>query len=261
MAKKHACLEFPKATPDTEGFTTFRGVTACTCLAKWLPVYERVLLARGLIMFNIDIWQLTGDASASACTHRWGGAFDIFQTEPEHVAVAREMGAPATWIRLKGPDFTRTHTHGVLNGCVHNKPARYQLDAQAAGFNGLGTLGEGGPDPHPGPSERRTWDEGITWAEAEINRIEEEDMPTPKDFWDFPMPSPTDGTHFTAQSWLVNANVKAGKALHTAERALSEVAALKAAFQALAAQPDLTVAQIEAAAKAGAMAALDGDTP
>ncbi|MGW5241872.1 hypothetical protein ACWEOW_23305 [Monashia sp. NPDC004114] len=255
------CPGFPRATPDKEGFTTFRGETACTCLAKWLPVYERLLLARGLIKSNIDILQLTGNAPASACTHRWGGAFDIFQTEPEHVAVAREMGAPATWIRLKGPAFDTTHTHGVLNKCEHNEPARYQVEAQAAGFNGLGAAGKGGRDPHRKPRVRRTWEEGITWAEGEIKRIEEEDMPTPKEIWEFQMQSPTDGTQFTAQSWLVNANVKAGKAMHTAEKALAEVAGLKSALEALVAQPDITVAQIEAAAKAGAKAALDGATP
>lgn len=98
-------------TASTPGYTTFRGRVACECLAQWLPVYERLLLARGLIKSNIDIWQLTGGAAASGGTHSQGGAFDLlYQTGPAYVAVAREMGAPATWTRTVAQGFSKAHT-------------------------------------------------------------------------------------------------------------------------------------------------------
>ena len=143
---------------------TFRGKPACPCLATWLPVYEAELLRRGIIRHSIDIYQLIGNAPASAGVHSQGGAFDIAQTQREAVAVAREMGADATWARTTGSFATNQHTHGVLRGCPHNGPARYQINAVDAGYNGLGHLGHGGRDDGPRPLSRRTWREGIAWA-------------------------------------------------------------------------------------------------
>lgn len=144
----------------------FRGRRACTCLAAWLPVYEAELLRRGVIKHSIDIYQLVGGAAASAGTHATGGAFDIAQTSREAIAVARQMGADATWHRTPGQGFT-SHTHGVLRGCPHNNPARYQIDAVDAGYNGLGRGGRGGKDDGPRPLSKRTWREGIAWAKAQ----------------------------------------------------------------------------------------------
>lgn len=142
---------------------TFRGKPACDCLVKWLPAYEAELLARGVIKQSIDIAQLIGNAKESAGVHSTGGAFDIWQTQPEAVRIARQMGADATWARTTGSFATNQHTHGVLRGCPHNGPARYQIDAVDAGFNGLGTGGRGGPDDGPRPLSGRTWQQGIEW--------------------------------------------------------------------------------------------------
>lgn len=215
-------------TPSTPGYTSFRGFTACECLAKWLPVYERLLLLNGLVKSSIDIWQLTGAAAASAGTHSQGGAADLFQYTNAHVAISREMGAPAAWRRTTAQGFTKDHQHLVLTGCPHNDPARYQIAAQRDGYDGLGYLGHAGPDYHPDPKVYRTWQQGITWAEAEIARLEEE-MLTPKDFWSYPMASP-DGTTYTAESFLVNANVKAGKALAQATAASDKADAMASAL-------------------------------
>ena len=48
----------------------FRNRKACRCLATWLPVYEAELLRRGVIMHNIDIYQLIGSNPKSAGTHK-----------------------------------------------------------------------------------------------------------------------------------------------------------------------------------------------
>lgn len=135
---------------------------ACTCLKAWLTAYQNELLRRGIIKRSIDVFQLVGGATASAGTHSTGGAFDIAQTSREAIVVARQMGADATWHRMP-PSFDH-HTHGVLRGCPHNGPARYQLDAVDAGYNGLGDAGRGARDDGPRPLSGRTWKQGIAWA-------------------------------------------------------------------------------------------------
>jgi hypothetical protein len=164
-------------TASTPGYTYFTDIygkrwVACVCLAQWLGVYQRLAIAKKLVTKGIDPWQLTGGAAASAGTHTQGGVFDLlYQTTDAHVALSREMGAPATWRRTVAQGFARVHIHGVLTGCPHNSPARYQIDAQRAGYNGLGTNGRGGSDSHPDPSVYRTWNQGIAWAEAEILKL------------------------------------------------------------------------------------------
>lgn len=154
----------------TKGYTEYAGKCCCTCLAQWLPVLERLAIERGYIRDHLDVLQLTGNHRASAGVHTRGGAFDLAQIDPRIVADAREMGAPATWVRLfRNKDGSRNfHTHGVLSGCPHNKPARYQIDAQRSGFDGLGGGGLAGLDPHPRPKTYRTWRQGIEWANAQL---------------------------------------------------------------------------------------------
>lgn len=150
-------------TAKTPGYGLYRGRVACDCLIQWLPVFEREAQERGIITGQLQITQLVGTAAASAGTHK-GGAFDIWETDPRLVRLARKMGAPATWIRTKAQGFT-PHTHGVLRGCPHNEPARYQITAVDAGYNGLGKGGMGGKDDgSPKPPPKRTWVQGIAWA-------------------------------------------------------------------------------------------------
>lgn len=154
----------------------FRGRPACPCLAAWLPVFERELLDRGVIKHSIDIAQLIGGAAASGGTHAEGGAFDIWQHDDVTVWVARQMGADATWARTTGSFANNRHAHGVLTGCPHNGPARYQIDEVRAGGDGL--VGSA-PDPGPRPLSGRTWREGIEWAKQ---LQEERDDMKPEDF-------------------------------------------------------------------------------
>ena len=167
-------------TASTPGYTTFRGFVACDCLAQWLPVYERLLKAKGLIKNSIDVWQLTGGAPASGGTHTQGGAYDLlYQTGPEEIACAREMGS-GSWGRTVAQGFSKPHQHGCLYGCPHNSPALYQYTAMRNGYNGLGQAtsgrfagmwGYGHLDEYPKPSAWRTWKQGIAWAEVEIARL------------------------------------------------------------------------------------------
>ncbi len=147
--------------------TDFRGFPCCTCLKKWLPVYESELLRVGAIQHNIDVYQLIGGAAASGGTHSKGGAFDIGQTSLEAIKVARQMGADATWHRPYNWDNRggMEHTHGVLTGCPHNGPARYQIDDVRNGLNGLANHAK---DTGPRPLSGRTWEQGIAWAKAQV---------------------------------------------------------------------------------------------
>lgn len=149
--------------------STFRGKPACSCLIEWLPVYEQELLRRKVIKESIDIYQLIGGAAASGGTHATGGAFDIAQTSTTAIYVARQMGADATWHRPYNWDSRggMSHTHGVLRNCPHNGPARYQIAAVDAGYNGLGSGGRGARDTGPRPLSGRTWRQGIEWAKAQ----------------------------------------------------------------------------------------------
>lgn len=156
--------------------SAFRGFNACSCLTSWLPVYERMLQHRGVLRDGeeLRIYQLIGGAEASGGTHATGGAFDITDLIGNlDVSIARQMGADATWARTKAQGFT-PHLHGVLTGCPHNGPARYQIDAVRAGFNGLGRGGRGAADDGPRPLSGRDWRAGIAWA----NKQMEEDMAT-----------------------------------------------------------------------------------
>ena len=150
----------------------FRGHPACPCLAKWLPAYEHELQRRGILKGPLHIYQLIGGARQSGGTHADGGAFDLLDLPGDKDWwLARQMGADATWSRPYNWDGRKgmPHMHGVLRGCPHNGPARYQIDAVEAGYNGLGHLGHGARDTGPRPLSGRTWAEGIQWAKEQEN--------------------------------------------------------------------------------------------
>lgn len=149
--------------------TDFRGYPACACLVKWLPAYEAELQRRGILSkaTRLRIYQLIGGAKASGGTHSEGGAFDLLDLPGGlDIWVARQMGADATWSRLYDWDNRKgiAHIHGVLTGCPHNDPARYQIDDVRRGLNGLANHGK---DTGPRPLSGRTWEQGIAWAKAQ----------------------------------------------------------------------------------------------
>ncbi len=152
---------------------------ACECLIEWLTAYQNELLRRGVIRESIDVYQLIGDAPASAGVHKYGGCYDIAQKSTEALWVARNMGS-AAWGRDNDPNDGQpdmdNHQHGVLVGCPHNVNARYQIPALQANRNGLGRNGMGGPDDGPRTGVQfplRTYKQGIAWAKAQNDPMEE----------------------------------------------------------------------------------------
>lgn len=144
----------------------FRGKPACECLYESLPLVEQVMLRKGLIKYNLDIYQIIGGAVASAGTHSTGGAVDSGQDNDAQLRVWRDAGYDAGWHRRESQGFDIDHCHAVARGCPHNSPARYQIAAVDDGYNGLGRNGRGGPDDGPKPLSGRTWQEGVAWMKA-----------------------------------------------------------------------------------------------
>lgn len=168
-------------TANTPGYGLYGPRVACDCLREWLPVYERMLIQAGVIKKNLDITQLTGNASASGGTHSRGGAFDIWQTQAAAVRIARQMGADATWHRTRAQGFAE-HIHGVLRGCPHNGPAAYQITSTSYGVDhGRNGLANRGRDDGPRPLSGRTWRQGITWAKSQLTEKDWFDMASEAD--------------------------------------------------------------------------------
>jgi hypothetical protein len=154
----------------------FRGRRCCSCDAEWLPVYERLLLARKSIRRNIDIYQLIGNASKSAGFHCCGGNADIRQASEQDIRDARNGGAAAS--RRDGRDGMIIHDHLVLVGCPHaSSGSKGQIREINAGGDGLvGSKRDRGPrDGVHWPL--RHYKDGIKWMKAEIARLEGEDGP------------------------------------------------------------------------------------
>jgi hypothetical protein len=149
----------------------FRNHPACPCQATWLPGFEAEAQRRGILSGPLPLSQLIGGAAASGGTHTEGGADDTYplitiKDVEAYVWLSRQMGADATWHRPQNWDGHRgvAHVHRVLTGCPHNGPARYQIDAVKAGYNGLGYGGHAARDDGPRPLSGRTWQDGLTWA-------------------------------------------------------------------------------------------------
>jgi len=147
---------------------TFRGFPSCLCLNGWLPYFEQELLARGLIKQNIDIAQLIGMASKSALVHSTGGAFDIWQTDPQVSWVARKMGAMA-WPRVGGAWEGNEHTHGVLMGCEHlHEQGKRQIRQGLLGKNGLISNLPDIPLLIKALVPGRGWKRGVRWHKRQV---------------------------------------------------------------------------------------------
>lgn len=84
------------------------------------------------------------------------------------VALLRECGFAATWYRdWEGNE----HIHAACGIGVWT-PALYQVTAVKLGYDGLGSGGKQGKDPHPKPSAWRTAQTGAAWAREQL----EDDM-------------------------------------------------------------------------------------
>lgn len=147
--------------------STYRGLPACTCLAVWLPAFERA------IGREVRLFQLVGDAKASAGFHRGGGSADCEPLSRDELRIARNMGGAA----FNRPWEDNEHCHIRLNGCPHNTIAQPQVTDLNEGRDGTGPLYDNAGVPDNGPRDGvhwplRTWREGIEWA----NQQEEDEM-------------------------------------------------------------------------------------
>lgn len=244
-------------TASTPGYGYYPVLTynapdvACDCLIAWMPAFRRLCVLKGY--GDPVAWQCTGGDPNSGGTHTRGGAVDLGGLGDNRARLAREMGAWASWPRNWSGN---QHTHCVLAGCEHNAPARYQLDAVRAGYNGLGSDGRAGTDPLKGsPKTYRSWTQGIAWARAEITRIEDTVLQSdldkinatikasvPAAVWAYLITSPTDSTYkTTAYSWLRGTAARVAKVDGTTLATAKDVDALTVAVKDLAAKvADLT---------------------
>lgn len=213
----------------------YQGRPACPCQVEWLPVFERLAQARGILSGPLPLSQLIGGAPESGGTHSTGGADDTYPLTgitdvAAYVKLSRDMGADATWLRREGWDGADgvAHVHRVLRDCPHNGPARYQIAAVDRGYNGLGRGGLGGTDDGPRPLSGRTWREGIAWALTQL-----EDDVAAEDVWQFKLPERDDSTEVTERSaeWmLADAHRRAGDAAKAARKTEHLVRALAKAL-------------------------------
>lgn len=144
----------------------FRGLPACSCLVAWLPVFE------DMIGRQPRLFQLAGDAKASAGFHRGGGSADYEPLQENELRIARNMGA-AAWNRWWSNNY---HSHMRLNGCSHNSIAQPQVEDLNEGRDGTGPLYDNAGKPDDGPRDGvrwplRTWQEGIKWAQQKEKLI------------------------------------------------------------------------------------------
>jgi hypothetical protein len=255
-----------------------RAFVGCDCLRAWLPVVEHLGLALGLIRESLDCIQLTGAATKSAGVHAAGGAADLVQRSDPWIALYRNAGA-AAWRRDADPDdgnvwpADEEHTHLVLIGCPHNGPARYQVEAYRAGYDGLGYLGRAHRDPHPKPATIRTWSQGIAWAQSELERLEDMAAPSAQEIartvWGADIiPAPQDANSAAAKAnptWGPGSYLRetfrlvervAAQDRARDEKLSAQVGSLAAVIKALETSPGLTFDQALRAAEEGARVAL-----
>ena len=153
---------------------------ACPHMAQWWPVFTALVKQR--FGASLEILQAAGSYSKSGATHVEGTSIDwrTWRFTPAVVngivALAREMGARATWYRTKAQGFD-PHVHMALD-CPCRSGADYQTAAVDAGYNGLGKNGRGGKDTHPAPSTRRDYKAGIAWATKQLGSASSKPKPT-----------------------------------------------------------------------------------
>lgn len=238
------------------------------------------------------IIQAQGGSQLSAGTH-WDGAAVDLRTRgltsaqiAAVVAALRELGWAAWFRDWVGNQHIHAAAHlgwSVATGCL------YQVRAYKAGFNGLGSMGRGGTDPHPRPDTIRTIQQGAVWAAKQLGT-----SPTPT-----PTPTPTPqeddmtpeqdallrqinlavcgragmeaaGATAARHVWSGTSVQRGGKPVAAIQELADtktgiialqgSVAGLTAALQSMAAGQGVDLAAVEAAAKRGVEAGLAGAT-
>lgn len=148
----------------------FRGGRTCICVVVSLPLLEMVLLTKGLLNTEMDIYQLgynSGGVTASAGTHDLGGNTDWGQYFQEQIAVERWAGW--TTQRRYPPSFS-PHGHGWPWKCPHlSRGGRSQAVQWANHTNGLANYG-----PIEGPWPVVSWQQGVKRMEKYLMGFKED---------------------------------------------------------------------------------------
>ena len=159
--------ELTRIGVTTAGKPAYLHPTAAACFEASADL---VMLRLG-INLRLRIVQAYGAADASAGTHGAPPAAIDIRTRGltlaqilALVALLRECGWAATWYRDWVGNY---HIHAACDISTWT-PARYQITAVKAGYDGLGSGGRKGKDPHARPSTWRTAKTGATWARAQI---------------------------------------------------------------------------------------------
>lgn len=149
------------------------------------------------------------------------------------------------------------HLHLLRRDCTDlSSKAKWQVGEYDAGRDGLAV-------PHKDTGSRKYV--GVTWASYLTNKqkTQEEDplagitlADIKNAVWEDTKWKAANGVLYPARSWLIATRERVGSAESLARQALARVAALEAVVKAIQANPAATPEQIEAAAKAGAEAAL-----
>jgi len=152
--------------------------TSCTCMAKWWPMFKRMLAHRGLPIPRVSQGSYSTSVSASASTHAGGGVIDMATTSQATDDLAETMGA-ASYIRTAADGFT-PHTHLILTGCPHlHRSAQRQV---ASWMDMRNALVSNRPDRDTTrPPSWRTYAEGVEWARRQLTVTtspEEDEMTT-----------------------------------------------------------------------------------
>jgi len=192
-----------------------RNWPVCACLKAWLPVYQDALLAAGVIKRGLDVWQTIGGAPASGGTHVSGQCVDTAQTSTKAIRIARDMGADASWFRPENWDNSGggAHAHLNLRGCPHGSASadRQYTSVHQGVDHGKNGLANGAPDPGPKPLSKRTWAQGITYAEEHLMALSDADIDKiAKRVWEYGIASTYDdankGKKYKAQTHLASNN-------------------------------------------------------
>lgn len=151
--------------------------TGCEHLKEWWPLFNKLGVMKGIIERQYDVSQgsYNGGVKASGGTHDGGGVWDMRQYDVETITLARNGGAAAYHRSPEeaGSIWWPDHTHAVLVGDPCNGPARYQVDAYKAGYDGLGYMGRSAKDSGP-KTIKRDYIDGIAWMTAEIKRMDDD---------------------------------------------------------------------------------------
>ena len=125
---------------------------ACPHMAQWWPVFTRLVKDRFGV--SLEILQAAGSYSKSGATHVEGTSVDwrTWRFTPAVVngivALAREMGARATWYRTKAQGFD-PHVHMASTAPAAPGPTtRPQLSTPATTASGRAAEAARTPTPH-----------------------------------------------------------------------------------------------------------------